>query len=113
MKDLTDLIGSSSSYQERYLLFRNEINTQMEQYVMCSEDFNEIQQEVNELESDTYDTIVPCTECVAEGDNDLHPDLNERYNLSDDLGIPSVDLNSEPLLLNELQDESIGTWYKC
>jgi len=34
----------------------------------------------------------------------LHPDFNESYNLSDDSGIPLVDLNTEPLLVNELQD---------
>lgn len=26
-------------------------------------------------------------------------------NLSDDLGIPSVDLNTQPLIMNELQDD--------
>lgn len=35
----------------------------------------------------------------------MHPDFNESYNLSDDLGIPSADLNTETLLINELQDE--------
>ena len=34
----------------------------------------------------------------------MHPDFNESYNLSDDSGIPLVDLNTEPLLMNELQD---------
>lgn len=34
----------------------------------------------------------------------MHPDFNESYNLSDDSGIPLVDLNTEPLLVNELQD---------
>ena len=60
-------------------------------------------------ERDRYDDIAPCTQSVeqqdeAEGDKDLHPDFNESYNLSDDLGIPSVD-NTEPLILNELQDD--------
>ena len=32
----------------------------------------------------------------------LHPDFNESYDLSDDLGIPSTSLNNEPLILNEL-----------
>ena len=40
----------------------------------------------------------------AEGDQVLHPDLSGNYNLSDDLGIPSVD-NSEPRTLNELPDD--------
>ena len=38
---------------------------------------------------------------LAEGDQDLHPDFSSSYNLSDDLGIPSVD-NSEPLTMNLL-----------
>ena len=40
----------------------------------------------------------------AEGDKDLHPDFAGNYNLSDDLGIPSVN-NSEPLIMNELPDD--------
>ena len=36
---------------------------------------------------------------------DLHPDFNESYNLSDDIGIPSAELNTEPLILNEMQDD--------
>ena len=56
--------------------------------------------------------IAPATQNVeyqdqAEGTQDLHvqPDFNENYNLSDDIGIPSVDMNQQPLILNELQDE--------
>ena len=40
----------------------------------------------------------------AVGTEDLHPDFSESYDLSDDLGIPSVSLNNEPLILNELPD---------
>ena len=45
---------------------------------------------------DRYIDTAPCTQIIerqdqAEGDQDLHPDFNENYNLSDDLGIPSVD----------------------
>ena len=40
----------------------------------------------------------------AEGDKDLHTDFAGNYNLSDDLGIPSVN-NSEPLIMNELPDD--------
>ena len=108
----TDLIGISSSYQERYMLLAHVIKRQMEQYVMCNQDFDELQEQVNRSESDMYmyDNIAPCTENVeqkdrAEGDEDLHPDFNETYNLSDDLGIPSVDARTEPLLLNELQND--------
>lgn len=57
-----------------------------------------------------YDMLAPSTQNVecqdeAEGNQDLQPDLNENYNLSDDIGIPSVDLNHEPLLLYEMQDD--------
>ena len=105
----TDLIGFCSSYQQRYMLLFNMINEQMKQYAVCNEDFNEIQQEINSLQ-DTYDSIAPCTESVeqqdqAEGNTDLHPEFNENYNMSDDIGIPSVDLNTESLILNELQDD--------
>ena len=55
-----------------------------------------------------YIDTAPCLQSIeqqdqAEGDQDLHPDFNENCNLSDDLGIPSVD-NTEPLIMNELQD---------
>lgn len=105
----TDLPGRCSSYQERYLLLCYAINEQVKHYAICNEDFTEIQQEMSRIE-DTYDTIVPCTQYlvqqdVAEGNQDLHPDFNESYNLSDDLGIPSADLNTDTLLINELQDE--------
>ena len=76
--------------------------------LFCNEDFNEIQQQINQIE-DRYDDIAPCTQNIerqhqAEGDQDLHPDFSGNYNLSDDLGIPSVD-NSEPLTMNELPDD--------
>ena len=41
----------------------------------------------------------------AVGDKDLHPDFNENYDLSDDVGIPSTVSSSEPLILNEMQDQ--------
>ena len=45
-------------------------------------------------------------------DQDLHPDFSGNYNLSDELGIPSVD-NSEPLTMNELPDDEYRhNWYK-
>ena len=86
----------------------NVIKEQMKQYAVCNEDFNEIQQQINQIE-DRYDDIAPSTQNIerqhqAEGDQDLHPDFSGNYNLSDDLGIPSVD-NSEPRTLNELPDD--------
>ena len=53
---------------------------------------------------DMYDSIAPCAQSTeredeSEGNQDLHPDFNENYNLSDDLGIPSVDMNTVPLTM--------------
>ena len=45
----------------------------------------------------------------VEGNTDLYPDFNENYNMQDDIGIPSIDANMEPLVLNELQDYE----YQC
>ncbi|PFX12182.1 ATP-dependent DNA helicase PIF1 [Stylophora pistillata] len=80
----------------------------MKQYAVCNEDFNEIQQEMNRIE-DRFDEIAPCAQSLeqqnkAEGDKDVHPDFAGNYNLSDDLGILSVN-NSEPLIMNELPDD--------
>ena len=52
-----------------------------------------------------YDTIAPVTQDTErqdqhEGNTDTHPDLNESYDLSEDLGIPSNLPNNEPLILN-------------
>lgn len=80
----------------------------MEQYAVCNQDFNEMEQEMTSVE-DSYDSIAPATQSVelqdeAEGSRDLHPDFNENYNFADDIGIPSIDSNSELLILNELED---------
>ena len=80
----------------------------MKQYVVCHEYFSEMQREMNNVE-DTYDCIAPGTQSVehqdqVEGSTDLYPDFNENYNMQDDIGIPSIDANMEPLVLNELQD---------
>ena len=104
----TDLLGNFASYEDRCMVLPNVIKEQMKQYAVCNEDFNEIQQQINQIE-DRYDDIAPCTQNIerqhqAEGDQDLHPDFSGNYNLSDDLGIPSVD-NSEPRTLNELPDD--------
>ena len=80
----------------------------MKQYVVCREYFSEMQREMNNVE-DTYDSIAPGTQSVehqdqVEGSTDLYPDFNENYNMQDDIGIPSIDANMEPFVLNELQD---------
>ena len=104
----TDIIGVCSSYKERYMLLSNVISKQMEQYAVCNQDFSEMEQEMTSVE-DSYDSIAPATQSVelqdeAEGSRDLHPDFNENYNFADDIGIPSIDSNSEPLILNELEE---------
>ena len=108
----TDLIGNSSSYQEQYLLLKEEIDKQMRQYAICSEDLNEIEQNLlsTNCSEEQFDSIAPNTQHLeledeAEGMEDLHPDFNESYDMSDDLGIPSTSLNNEPLVLNELPDD--------
>ena len=77
----TDLLQMFSSYQERYKQLSRVTDKQMQQYAVCNEDFNEIQQEMSVVE-DAYDSIAPCTHNLeqqdkAEGDQDLHPDFNE------------------------------------
>lgn len=91
----------------------------MEQFVLCHEDFNELQEQGNNMEDvdDEYDLIAPCTQNVehsdeALGNEDLQPDFNENYNLSDDIGIPTVDANYEPLMQNELKMKSVARWFK-
>ena len=81
----------------------------MKEYTICDQDFNEFEQQM-QTETNTFDTIVPCGESreqqnQAEGNTDLQPDFNENYNFADDLGIPTTDMNSEPLALNELPDD--------
>lgn len=68
---------------------------------------------MNTLE-DSYDIIAPYTQNVeqqdqADSDTDLHPDFNKSYNLSDDIGTPSAELNTEQLILEEIQDDE----YRC
>ena len=57
-----------------------------------------------------YDMIAPNTQNLelqdeAEGAQDLHPDLTESYDLSEDIGIPSTAANSEQPILNEVSDD--------
>ena len=42
----TDLFGSCSSYQERYNQLYNEIKTKMQEYAVCDQDLNELQQQI-------------------------------------------------------------------
>jgi hypothetical protein len=105
-----DLIGNYSSFEEHYEARRDEISEQMQQYAVCNEDLNEIQHHLQECDDDAYDTIAPVTQDTErrdehEGNTDTHPDLNETYDVSEDLGIPSRLANNEPLILNEMEDD--------
>ena len=86
----------------------------MKQYAICSEDLNEIEEQLHNADymygDDQFDSIAPNIQNVelqdeAIGNEDLHPDFNENYDLSGDLGIPSASFNNEPLILNELPDD--------
>ena len=107
----TDLISHYSSFQEHYLARHDEINEQMKQYAVCSEDLNDIQEHLNDDDNeDQFDSIAPVTQATEaqdedEGNQNLHPDLNEQYDMSEDIGIPSTTQNNEPLILNEMQDD--------
>jgi len=73
------------------------MNKQMKKYAICSEDLNEIEQHLNttDCNANLFDFIAPNTQNIepqdeAEGIEDLHADLNENYDMSDDFGIPSA-----------------------
>ena len=109
-----DLIGNCSSYQEHYLLLKGQIDEQMKLYSVCSQDLNEIEENLSSMEENgnNYDLIAPNTQNIelqdeAEGAQDLHPDLTERYDLSEDIGIPSTAANTDQLtgILNEAPDD--------
>ena len=81
---------------------------------MHAQELNIIEKEFDNMKenNDKFDLIAPVTRDMehqheAEGSQDLHPDLNETYNFSEDVGIPSTmtSNNNESLILNELQDE--------
>ena len=88
---------------------------QMMQYAICSEDLSEIEQHLNNSDSNEPNSIAPDTENIeledeAEGSEDLNPDFIENYDLCDDLGIPSKSLNDEPLILNDYLIGIIVKW---
>jgi len=108
----TDLIGNCSSYQEHCLPLKAKIDEQMKLYAVCSQDLNEIEEQLSNMEEndDNYDMIAPNTQNIelqdeAEGTQDLHPDLTESYDLSEDIGIPSTTAKTEQLILNEVPDD--------
>ena len=52
----TDLLGNYKSYED-------DIKEQMKQYAVGNEDFDEIQQQINQIE-DRYDNVAPCTQNI-------------------------------------------------
>jgi len=93
------------------LLLKEQIDKQMLQYAICSEDLSEIELHLQNADcyEDQFNLVTPNVQNIelqdnAEGTEDLHPDLSESYDLSDDLDIPSAALNNEPLILKELPD---------
>ena len=110
--EMSDLLKNCSSYQEHYLQVKNMIDEHMKLFAMCTDDLNEIQNQLNNMEDtdDNYDRIAPGTQSIKlqdefEGTQDLRPDFNENYDLSGDLGIPSAASNTEQLILHEEQDD--------
>jgi hypothetical protein len=105
-----NLIKHFSSYKDHYMACCEQINQQMKQYAVCAEDLDNIQHNLDENDDHEFDTIVPVTQHAElqdenEGNIDLQPDFSGRYDISNDLGIPSAQANNEPLILNEMQDE--------
>ncbi|CAB4033329.1 Hypothetical predicted protein [Paramuricea clavata] len=99
--ETTDLLGNYLSYQEHYFCVKDIIEKQMEFYAMCSEDLNEIQNQLSNVEDsdENYDLIAPETQNIERQDKDeraqdLHPEFNYIYDLSGDLGIPSAASNT-------------------
>ena len=110
--EMSDLLKNYSSYQEHYLQVKNIIDEQMKLYAMCTDDLNEIQNQLNNIENTdyNYDQIAPGKQSIElqdelEDAQYLHPDFNENYDLSCDLGIPSAASNTEQLILHEEQDD--------
>ena len=110
----TDLNANCSSYQDNYLLLKGETDEQIKLYAVCRQDLNEIEEKLSSMEENgnNYDLIAPNTQNIqlqdkAEGAQDLHPDLIESYDLSENkpVGIPSTAANTDQLILNEVPDE--------
>ena len=111
-KEEKDLLANFSFYQERFLNVKDCIVEQMKLYAVYSKNLEKIQEHLNRIDddNDNFDSLVPFTQNIeyqdeAQGLQDLHPDLNESCDLSQDVGIPSAVESSEPLILNELQDQ--------
>ena len=84
----------------------------MKFYAICSQNMNEIQEQLNNMDDDdeNFNRIASVTQNIgrqdeSEGTQDLHPEFSENYDLSGDLGVPSTASNTEQLILHEEQDD--------
>ena len=83
----------------------------MKFYAICSQNMNEIQEQLNNIDDDeNFDRIALVTQNIeqqdeSEGTQDLHPEFSENYDLSGDLGVPSTASNTVQLILHEEQDD--------
>ena len=61
----TDLIRNNSSHQEHHLLLKEQIDKQIMQYAVCSEDLNEFEQDLHNTDynDEQFDPIAPDTKC--------------------------------------------------
>ena len=109
-----DLIANASSFQEHFLLLKDAIDEQMNQYAVCSEELSQIQEQLDILKENKYELdlgqVAPNTEHTeiqdeAEGTLDLPTDFHEHYDFSNDVGIPSTSATCKPFILNEIADE--------
>ena len=64
--EMSDLLKNYSSYREHYLQVKNIIDEQMKLYAMCTDDLNEIQNQLNNMEDtdDNYDRIASGTQSI-------------------------------------------------
>ena len=105
----TDLLANFSFYQERFLNVKDRIDEKIILYADCGENLDKIHEHLIRLDENNGHFDSPSTQNIeyqdeGEGLQDLHPDLNESYDLSD-VGIPSAVKSDELLILNELQDQ--------
>ena len=106
----TDLLANFSFCQERFLNVKDRIDEKIILYADCSENLDKIHEHLIRLDENNGHFDSPSTQNIeyqdeGEGLQDLHPNLNESYDLSEDVGIPSAVKSDEPLILNELQDQ--------
>ena len=99
-------------------LYKDVIEEQNKQYAICTDTLDDIEKQLNATEdedSSRFDHLAPLTINTKyqdeEGIQDLHPDFNETYDLSHDIGILSAVSNAqEQLIHNALKIMSADKW---